>query len=122
MDGEIDRQLNSSAVFTTFVYAVGCLSPVKVMEHPATVNKLKKIEWGNYFVCLRFIYFNGCWWWGGLQNSHTLTSVTREGVHEMAVLPALALISCPDSEPPLDHLPVFYVVALLLFLKVDMKR
>lgn len=30
-------------------------SPVKVMEHPATVNKLKKIEWGNYFVCLRFI-------------------------------------------------------------------
>lgn len=48
--------------------------------------------------------------------SHPDISHSCEGV------PALALISCPDSEPPLDHLPVFYVVALLLFLKVDMKR
>lgn len=54
--------------------------------------------------------------------SHPDISHSCEGVHEIAVLPALALISCPDSEPPLDHLPVFYVVALLLFLKVDMKR
>lgn len=57
-DGEIDRRLSSSAVFTIFVYAVEWLGVcfLKVMEHPKTVNKKKKKNRVGELLCVFAIY------------------------------------------------------------------